>query len=155
MKFALLMLLVIPATSYAAQSNCPDFSGTFVETSSSEVLNVNQWGCATIRMSSRNIKCATYDNQLIFDGAKYSTPASQNEWQSYVIQNNLILGDHEWVEMGTTYHSKEKLYLDSNRNLIQEYSRPDSLGNYVVTEVRIFRSAMGDGSPEIPSCQAK
>ena len=155
MKFVLLLYFVIPATSYAGQLNCPDFSGTFVETSSSEVLNVNQWGCTTMRMSSRNIKCATYDNQLVFDGAKYSTPGSQNEWQSYVIQNNAILGDHEWVEMGTTYHSKEKIYLDSKQNLIQEFSLPDSSGNYVVTDVRTFTSAMGDGAPEIPSCQAK
>lgn len=139
--------------SFASGVSCPDFSGTFVEESSSEVLAVRQWGCTKITITYRNHFCSTFTDQLILDGVKYSVPGTSTSWQSHILDKDTIIGQHDWTELGKTFHALSKTYLDPNQNLITEYSNLDESGNIVATTVRKFATAMGDDAPEIPSCK--
>lgn len=154
-KILFFFTTVLSVSSFAFGTNCPDFSGTFVEESSSEVLAVQQWGCTTTTVTYRNHLCSTYTNQLIFDGVKYLVPGTTTSWQSHVLIKDTIVGQHEWTELGRTYKALSKTYLDSSHNLILEYSNLDESGNTVGTTVRKFTTAMGDDAPEIHTCSRK
>lgn len=152
MKLLIILLNLISVSAFSYEGKCPDFSGDYVDETVSEVLSVSQWGCVTIRMTYRNHLCATFADQLVFDGAKYSA-GSIDSWQSHVINQNDIIGEHEWNELGKTFHARSRIYLDSNRNLVEEYSTLDDSGNVASTSTRKFTNAMGDGAPELPSCK--
>lgn len=150
MRFLLILTTLFSLSSFANNSTCTNFSGTYVEVASSEVLQISQWGCVTLTATYRTRACTTYVDQLVFDGVKY--PVEFDGWQSHVINGNMISGEVALKNPGQTFYYKTRMYLDENLDLIMESSSLDASGNVTSSKQRKYIFTMKDGAPGIPSC---
>jgi hypothetical protein len=124
-------IFFVSLSAYAA--NCTNFSGSYVwaENGLSASLKIQQTGCESLDATYDFGGDAVFTRSMIFDGIKRPVQAASKSLEGFLLKDGAILVDGELHADEDTFRSAGKIYLDSNKNLIEETSYFDRNGQEI------------------------
>lgn len=114
---------ILFASMGAFAADCTDFSGSYVWSGDGlpTLLSIHQTGCDGLDATYDYGGDAVFTRSMIFDGVKRPVQTASKSLEGFLLKDGVIAVEGElYADDENRFRSVGKIYLDSNKNLIEE-----------------------------------